>query len=79
MKTIYIAQISHKYGINIYAGKTSESVIKQVADYCREEWKNMVNNSTPPNENQKVIEIYFSEENAGLYESITYVNNVNVL
>ena len=75
---IVVGHVSHKYGDNFYAGKTKESVVKQIADYCREWWNDVVDDSTPPKEDQKVIDIYFDDENAGWQEGCEISENVEL-
>ena len=78
MNKISIAHISHKYGDNFYAGKNREAVTKQVVNYCHEWWEDHVDDSTPPEDDQEVIDIYFNVENAGAIEGLEFQDDVEV-
>jgi len=71
---IYTATIDHKFGTNTHVSLTEEGIRKDVAEYCREWWTDFdgLADVDIPEDDQETIDLYFNEENAGVYESLTY-------
>jgi len=74
MEKIIVGIINHKYGVNFYASRTYEGLIKEVADFCREWWDDFASlaGTEIPQDDQEVINEYFDENNAGGWESFMY-------
>ena len=70
---VVLAHIDHPHGNNFYLSFTYDGMLKQVAEYCKENWKTYFNeefgNVTEiPASDKEIIEMFFKEENAGNLE-----------
>lgn len=64
MDRVWVAAVTHKYGVNFYASKTEAGLLHQLADYCREWW-----GSEPfPETDQEVITAYFEDHDPEYYD-----------
>lgn len=72
---IYVATIEHKYGVNRYAAKSPEGLMKELYEYVKEYW----NEEMPEEEllteyeEEEAIEAYFETANG---ETITYLDPI---
>ena len=80
MKTLQVAIIEHKHGTNTYVDDTFKGAEKQVADFCREWWSNEMGDVIIPENNDDIIEQYFSDndyESCIFSETVYYENEFN--
>ena len=62
MDSVHIAVVSHRHGMNVYAATTKYRLEKQVADYCRDWWIQVLGKDKKiPNKDSEVIDVYFEE------------------
>ncbi len=69
MTTIHTALITTKHGTDVYASRTHEGLIKQVAAWCREWWDDAVRYheyaedfpESPPEDDNKAWRLYFED------------------
>lgn len=58
---IFTATISHKYGINVYHGKSPESLQAQIFQYVCDNWQMEMGGKPKPEDELEAISIYFDE------------------
>ncbi len=72
---IYIAAITHKHGVALYAALTEADRIAKIADYCRQNWDAMSEKVCEETKDRtlsddEAIRIYFSSEEMGSHEYV---------
>jgi hypothetical protein len=61
---VWVATVHHKHGSNVYTAATEQMLMRELAEYCRESWKDAVGcdetvPSEPPEGDQAAIDLYF--------------------
>ena len=56
---VKIGIVTHRHGIDVFAGHTDKGLNKQLADYCREWWGELGVDHRPPRDDSETIEVYF--------------------
>jgi hypothetical protein len=69
-ENVHVGRISHRHGDNFYASRTRESLIKQIAGYCRDWWAEFCTEECPADD-QEVIDQYFGEAEGVEYYEIS--------
>lgn len=74
---VYCANISHKQGNDFFIEVSREKLINSVAEYCRENWNELLlteeDNIEIPEDNEECIDLYFSY-NDFHNEFVDYIN-----
>jgi len=59
---IHTALIHHKSGVNLYQGRSKESIRSQIYAYVKDYWADEFDENNPmPEDEQKAIEQYFGQ------------------
>ena len=67
---IWILQISHRHGVNVYASRTKESADATLLRYCRENWDiEQIPDDISSVPEDEIVRTYFEHVN-GEYHSI---------
>lgn len=76
-RVVHVAAVEHMSGMDLFAGSTEESLVAQVAAYCRSHWDTCgePGNTDVLGDNQKCVDHYFHDhENDSLTTSVCAVD-----
>lgn len=66
---IYVATVSHSLGVNVYAARTREDILEDLAGYVCEWWQIELNEPVPEGlSNEELIEQYFDRHPTEKYQ-----------
>lgn len=58
-KSVWIAEVSHKHGTNLYVGSTRRKVLRKVVEYCKYSWKDEEVPGPVPRKHEDICQQYF--------------------